>query len=93
ASERSPGVIFTIQKGEMKLRAEESEDGSSDIKVPISYQGEEIKVKFDPKYLVDMLGAFEDEKNIELYFSKEDPLLVKTDDNYIYVVMPMSMDR
>ncbi|GHT34098.1 DNA polymerase III subunit beta [Planctomycetales bacterium] len=91
ASERSPGVIFTIKNGEIELRADESEDGTSDISVPVAYEGEEFKIKFDPKYLVDYLNVFESEKNITLYFSKDDPLLAKTDDSHQYVVMPINM--
>ena len=89
-SERQPGVIFSFSSGKLVLNAHGAELGDASIEVPLSYSGDEQNVKLDPKFFTDYLRVFESEKNLSIYISGDDPIHIRTDDAYIYVVMPMS---
>lgn len=89
-SEKTPGVNFAFEDGKMELQAHGSEIGDSAVEVPIAYDGPRREIKLDPKFMADFLRVLEAEKNISLFVAPEEPLSVRTDDSYVYVVMPMS---
>ena len=89
-SDKQPGVNFSFEKGKMILQAHGVEIGDSSVETPIAYDGPKVEVKLDPKFMADFLRCLEAEKNISLYIASEQPLSVRTDDGYIYVVMPLS---
>ena len=90
-SEREPGIIFNISSGVLNLQGHGGESGESDIDVPISYTGDTKKVKLNPAFFTDYLRVFDSEANLSIYIDDEgDPIHIRTEDAYIYVVMPMS---
>ncbi len=93
-SEESRGVDFSFGNGVLKLSSQAADVGSSHIELPISYDGKAIEITFDPRYLTDALKTLEDTADItaELIDAKN-AAVFKTDDNYTYVVMPLTRDR
>ncbi|MGL6194540.1 MAG: DNA polymerase III subunit beta, partial [Thermoguttaceae bacterium] len=89
-SDKQPGVIFTFDTDKLELRATGAETGESAIELPISLSGTKTELKLDPKFIIDFLRVLDSEKNITIYLSDSDPVLFRTDDNYEYVVMPIS---
>ena len=89
-SDKQPGVNFAFESGKMELQAHGSEIGDSAVEVPISYEGPRKEIKLDPKFMADVLRALDADKNISLYIADDEPLMIKTDDSYVYVVMPLS---
>ncbi len=89
-SEKQPGVIFTFSDGKLALNVSGSEFGKSDIDLPIAYTGEPKEVKLDPKFVTDVLRVLEPEKNISLFIGNDEPIHLRTDDAYVYVIMPLS---
>lgn len=90
ASEKQPGVMFSLTSGKLELHAQGAEIGDSRIEVPITYTGEPKDIRLDPRFVIDFLRVLEGEKSIAVYISQNDPVLFRTDDNYSYVVMPLS---
>jgi DNA polymerase III subunit beta len=68
--------------------------GSSHVELPIDYDGKPVEITFDPRYLTDALKTLDDSAALtaELIDSKN-AAVFKTDDNYTYVVMPLTRDR
>jgi DNA polymerase III subunit beta len=62
--------------------------------LPIAYEGKAVEITFDPRYLVDALKTLDDAAAItaELIDAKN-AAVFKTDDNYTYVVMPLTRER
>ncbi len=85
-----PGVIFTFDKGKLELRANGAEKGSSAVEMPISFEGPREELKLNPKYMTDFLRVLDADKNLSLYVTADQPLSIRTDDAYVYVVMPLS---
>jgi DNA polymerase III subunit beta len=93
-SEESRGVDFTFSEGKLTLAAHAAEVGQSQVELPISYNGKELTITFDPRYLVDMLRVLNEESNITVdLIDHQSAAVFKTDDGYTYIVMPLTRDR
>jgi DNA polymerase-3 subunit beta len=93
-SEESRGVDFQFRDGVLKLVSQAADVGSSHVELPIAYQGKDVEITFDPRYLIDALKTLDDDTAItaELIDSKNAAVL-RTDDRYTYVVMPLTRER
>jgi DNA polymerase-3 subunit beta len=93
-SEESRGVDFQFGSGVLRLISQSADVGSSHVELPIAYDGKAVDITFDPRYLVDALKTLDDRANItaELIDSKN-AAVFKTDDQYTYVVMPLTRER
>jgi DNA polymerase-3 subunit beta len=94
ASDRTGGVKLGISANALRITSESPESGNGFDEVSIDYDGPEISVGFNARYLLDVLNAIEDE-DVTLGLSGElDPAVVRpasddVKDDYIAVVMPM----
>jgi DNA polymerase-3 subunit beta len=90
----SRGVDFRFGPGFLKLSSQAADMGSSQVELPIQYDGKAVEITFDPRYLVDALKTLDDSTPMtaELIDSKN-AAVFRTDDQYTYVVMPLTRDR
>ncbi len=86
-------VILEIKDGVMKISAENS-IGNINDEIPINFDGEELRIGFSPKYLIDVCRAI-DEENINMYFiSGLSPCIIKSsvgNDDFKYLVLPVKI--
>lgn len=93
-NEESRGVDFTFGRGMLKLASVAADVGQSKIELPISYDGPELNVTFDPRYLGDFLKVLDQDSTVQFHLiDGENPGVLKTADNYTYVIMPLARDR
>lgn len=83
-------IIFHIRDGIVKIRAK-SQFGEMDFELEAIKTGDDLKIAFNPKYVLDALRAIEDEE-VTIYFtSARNPVFIKdTDSNYIYSIFPVN---
>ncbi len=93
-SEDSRGVDFQFRSGVLRLISQSADIGSSHVELPIAYDGKTVEITFDPRYLIDALKTLDDATALtaELVDSKN-AAVFKTDDQYTYVVMPLTRER
>ena len=90
----SRGIDFRFAPGTLVLEANTAEIGESTVELPISYDGEEIILVMDYRYVVDFCKVLDSETNLVVEIeSGNAPALLTTDDGYAYVIMPMARDR
>lgn len=94
ASDRTGGVKLAVSQNALRITSESPESGNGFDEVPIDYNGPEISVGFNARYLLDVLDAMKEVDEVTLGLSGElDPAVVRpvTDgqEEYIAVVMPM----
>ncbi|MFP6768549.1 MAG: DNA polymerase III subunit beta [Planctomycetaceae bacterium] len=93
-SEESRGVYFTFGKGQLTLETVAADVGESKIEIPVSFDGEEVAISFDPRFIIDFLKVLKPESTVSLHLvDGESAAVFCTDDGYTYVVMPLSKDR
>lgn len=93
-SDESRGVEFSFEEGVLKLSSRAANVGSSNVDMPISYGGPTIAIKFDPRYILDALRTLDDATPVKIELvDHKSPGVLRTDDGYTYVVMPLSLDE
>jgi DNA polymerase-3 subunit beta len=93
-SEESRGVEFHFGPGLLKLVSQAPDHGSSDVEMPLAYDGKAVDISFDPRYLADALRTLDADVLLtaELVDSKN-AAVFKSEDQYTYVVMPLTRER
>ncbi|QDU53824.1 DNA polymerase III subunit beta [Aeoliella mucimassa] len=93
-SDESRGVDFSFGNGTLVLAGKTADIGQSHVELPISYDGDDITIALDPRYMLDFLKVLDAEKTFTLDLENGDAAAVcSTDDGYGYVVMPLARDR
>jgi DNA polymerase III, beta subunit len=86
-------IILNILDENMELKMN-SIVGSLDEELDISKMGKDLMIGFDPKFLIDALKVIDDEEiEIKLLNSKA-PCFIKDDEeNYIYLILPVTFSN
>ena len=93
-SDESRGVDFTFGGGSLVLAGSTAEVGQSRIEIPVAYDGHELSITLDHRFVADFLKVLGAETKITMSVKdNEQPADFKTDDGYHYVVMPLSRDK
>jgi len=94
ARENSNRTIISTEEGTLVLTAESGNVGRAHEEVEVIKEGDDLKMAFNSKYLLEMLSVVEAEA-VEVELSGEvSPALIRPQgqDNYTYVLMPMQVD-
>ncbi len=93
-SDESRGVDFSFAPGLLTLLSQDVKIGQSRVELPISYDGAPIAITFDPRYVSDFLKVLDAEQQVILELTDpESAAVLRTDDGYTYIIMPLSKDR
>jgi DNA polymerase-3 subunit beta len=89
--DESKRVDMTFTPGKVTMEARGAETGSSEVELELpEYQGPNIKIAFDPEYLIEFFKSLEGETTVTLEMKDGTlPALFKCGDNYVYLVMPL----
>jgi DNA polymerase III subunit beta len=91
ANAKSKAVLLNLSQGKMEISSNNPELGDAKEEIEITYEGSDIKIGFNAKYVTDVLTSMSQEK-IDFEFNDHiSPGLIKphNDSSYICVVMPM----
>lgn len=89
-NEESRGVDFTFEKGNLVMCSQAADVGESRVELPIGYDGEDLTIRLDPRFVSDFLRVLSSELTVDLKLMDGDsPGLFTTEDGYNYVVMPL----
>ena len=93
-SEERRGVDFKFGEGKLVLQAHGAEYGESHVELPIAYDGADITITLDPRYLNDFLRVLNPEATLVVELRDgESAAVCSTDDGYAYVIMPLARDQ
>jgi DNA polymerase-3 subunit beta len=89
--DESKRVDMTFSSGKVAMEARGAQTGSSEVELSLpEYEGPDIKIAFDPEYVVEFLRAVEGQAAVTLEMSDgTKPALFRCGDNYVYLVMPL----
>lgn len=93
-SDESRGIDFTFKDGSLVLSNKTAEVGQSRIEMPVPFEDGELTITLDHRYVADFLKVLQPENTFTLDVENgEQAAYCVTDDNYGYVIMPLSQDR
>lgn len=90
SSEETKGVELALRDGVLELQASTAEVGESFVEIPVEYSGDVVEVRLDHTRVTDFLRCLEGSQVVNVSFhGNKGPVVAKTDDGYLYVIMPM----
>lgn len=83
-------IILNIADDVMELKIT-SQIGSMDEIIDIAMEGKDIKIGFNPKFLLDALRVI-DEETVDIYYmNPKAPCFIRDEkENYIYLILPVN---
>lgn len=90
-SDKANSVKLSFGKNSLSITANTPEVGEARESLAVNYKGKEMAIAFNPRYLIDALGALSED---EVYFELIDELspgVLKINGPFLYVVMPMRL--
>lgn len=93
-NEDSRGVDFRFHDGTLTLESSAADVGVSKIDLPISYDADEMAIKFDPRFLSEFFRVLPAETQVYWHLiDQESPAVFRTNDDYTYVIMPLAREN
>lgn len=90
-NEDSKGIKMSLSDAALVITSRAPETGDAEIDMEVEYKGEPVDIGFNPQFLVDVLRVVRDD-SISLELSQGDrPGLIKSGQNFIYIVMPVNL--
>src|SRR5215813_12917831 len=91
AEERNKPVKLAISPASLKVTASSQELGEAEEILDVEYTGEEIVIGFNSRYLLEAMGALENDKVVFEIKDAQSPGVIKSveDEGYCCVIMPM----
>jgi len=90
-NEESRGVDFAFGNGTLTLSSKAADVGTSRIDMPIPYDGDEVVITFDPRFVSEFLRVLDGAASVTLHLTDGNSAAVfQADEHYRYVVMPLA---
>lgn len=93
SSEQTKGIKINIKNDCLILSSSNPDIGDAKEEIDVVYNGDEISIGFNAKYIIDILQAIEKENIIFFFKDNISPGLIQPENNddYLTVVMPMRL--
>jgi DNA polymerase-3 subunit beta len=95
SAERSKGIKFYLEKGQIKLFSSNPEIGEARDRLTVDYQGQDIEIGFNSQYLLDFLISVASEQVTFEIKDENSAVLIKPEGEEeiknLYVLMPMKI--
>jgi DNA polymerase-3 subunit beta len=89
ASDKASTVRMQFAPAEVKVSAASAEIGEAEESIPVKYSGKPMSIAFNPEYLMAPLRNLDsDEVHLDL-IDELNPGVIKTNEPFLYVIMPM----
>jgi DNA polymerase III subunit beta len=95
SSEKIKPVKMSLEPSLLRLESERAEYGDVADEMPVEYDGEELKIGFNAKYLLDVLSVAGQSELIEMKLKGAlNPCLIQLaeDSSFLSVVMPLRIE-
>ena len=91
ANEKSPVIKFKLFQNILNLNTINNESSTASEDLNINYEGDEIEIGFNSKYIMDIVNNLEDIEISILLKDSTSPIIAKENSNtdLVYVLMPM----
>lgn len=90
--EEARAVRFSLSNGRLELFGHSAGRGEAHAYMPVDYKGQDAEIAFNPDYVIDGLKNSESGL-VKLEFNeKTSPGKFNLGENYIYIVMPITID-
>ncbi|MDP7321943.1 MAG: DNA polymerase III subunit beta [Bacteriovoracaceae bacterium] len=93
SNEKTNAIKFAITSTELKISANHPSLGHATETIPIDYDGKEMEIGFNAKYMLDTLNVLDVNEIIYEFNNELSPVIVRSDEeeNFLGIVMPLKI--
>jgi DNA polymerase-3 subunit beta len=91
SNENSRGIGVAFSAGKLQLTSSTPETGDAEINMEVDFEGEEMKLGFNPQYLLEMLRVVDEEKVVFEFTDSKKPGVLRSGKSFLYVIMPVQV--
>lgn len=90
-SEKSRAIKLRILDNIINMSSSDAENGTASEDISVEYQGEEISIGFNAKYILEMINQLDDDKIMLKFNNSSSPMIASdsSNSNLQYILMPM----
>ncbi len=94
ATELNKGVKFALKRKGFEISSKNPNLGEAKETLPANYDGADLEIGFNARYVLDVLGVLGDEDIVLQFADPLSPCIIKSpsDQGYLAVVMPMRLE-
>lgn len=90
-NQESQSIKLNVIKDKVILTKNTAELGEAREELDTEYKGGELTIGFNPNFLIDVLKNVDDPKVQFSFIDPEKPAVIKSGDDYTYIVLPMQV--
>ncbi len=90
-SQENQAVKIDFIKDRLLISSRSPNLGEAKEEIPAKISGDDLTIGFNPNYVIDVLKNLDHETILLAMTDPDKPGLIKTEDGYMYVVMPMQL--
>ncbi|MFQ5500756.1 MAG: DNA polymerase III subunit beta [Phycisphaerae bacterium] len=90
ANVESKGISMSLEGDVMELQSRSAEQGEAQVRLEVKYNGPNLRIGFNPEFLIDALKVCDDNTTL-LLKDPGKPGLLRSGKNFQYVVMPVNL--
>ena len=93
SNEKTNGVKLSITKSELKISADHPSLGHAVETLPIDYDGKEMEIGFNAKYVVETLSILDVNEIVYEFNNELSPVIVRSneEENFLGIIMPLKI--
>ena len=93
SSEKFKGIMLEISASSIKISSSNPELGDAMEEIDVVYDGEPLAVRFNARYLLDVLAVAETERIVMKFKDELAPSIILPENNesFLAVIMPMRL--
>jgi DNA polymerase-3 subunit beta len=93
ADAESRGLDFQFRNGTLSASAAAASTGRSNVSMPIAFDGDELPIKLDYRYLRDFIATLDPSSSFRVQLTSSNSSALLSCEGYKYVVMPMALEK
>ena len=90
-NQESQSIKISLDKNRMIISKNTPDVGEAYEEIELDYKGGGLVIGFNPNYLIEVLKTIPDEKVRFEMIDPEKPGVIKAENNYTYIVLPMQL--
>ena len=93
SNEKTNAIKFTLSPNELKISADHPSLGHAVESLPINYDGKEMQIGFNAKYMIESLAVLDSNEVIFEFNNELKPVIVRSDEeeNFLGIIMPLKI--
>lgn len=93
SNEKTNGVKFGISNGQLTVSANHPSLGHATESIPVEYEGEEMEIGFNAKYVMESLMVLESDEIIYEFNNELSPVIVRSNSepDFLGIIMPLKL--